>query len=63
MLTCIKCPAARFPEPSEQCYKWGGLICTIDDANVEKYGECRFGWDEGKVASGCRDGKSAAQPG
>ncbi len=48
-MICLKCPAARFPEPNEQCYRWGGLICTIDDNNVEKYAECLFGWDEGKV--------------
>ncbi|MCP4231690.1 MAG: hypothetical protein GY771_16290 [bacterium] len=46
MLICLKCPAARFPEPIEQCYRTGGLICTVDDGNVEKYAECRFGWDE-----------------
>lgn len=42
ILVCIKCPKARFPGPSEQCYKFGGLICNIDDQNVEKYALCRF---------------------
>ena len=39
---CIKCELSRFPEAKEQCYVWGGLICTVDDANVGKYDECRF---------------------
>ena len=42
ILICIKCPKARFPKPAEQCYKFGGLICNIDDKNVEKYARCRF---------------------
>ena len=42
VLSCIKCPKARFPNPNEQCYKFGGLICTIDDENVGKYDKCRF---------------------
>jgi hypothetical protein len=46
----MKCPLARFPEPTEQCYKMGGLICRVDDGNVAKYDPCRFGWDEGRVA-------------
>jgi len=44
-LICLRCPLARFPEPTEQCYRTGGLICRIDDGNVGKYDPCRFGWD------------------
>lgn len=40
---CIRCALGRFPSPSEQCYKMGGLICTVDNANVAKYQACRFG--------------------
>ena len=39
---CIKCVWARFPGPNEQCYKFGGLICEVDHANVGKYDACRF---------------------
>lgn len=42
VVTCIKCPKVRFPKPNEQCYKFGGLICEIDCANVGKYDKCRF---------------------
>jgi hypothetical protein len=42
-LICIKCDRARFPRAEEQCYKMGGLICMVDDANVGKYDPCRFG--------------------
>ena len=41
-IICIKCELSRFPEPKEQCYVWGGLICTVDGANVGKYDPCRF---------------------
>jgi hypothetical protein len=41
-LICIKCDKARFPQAEEQCYKMGGLICTVDNANVGKYDACRF---------------------
>jgi len=41
-ITCIQCQLARFPKPEEQCYKTGGLICTVDNANVGKYDKCRF---------------------
>ena len=37
---CIECPHARFPTPKEQCYKFGGLICTKYDLNVGKYDVC-----------------------
>jgi hypothetical protein len=40
---------ARFPEPTEQCYKTGGLVCRIDGANVGKYEACRFGWDAARA--------------
>ena len=33
---------ADFPDPKEQCYKFGGLICVVDNSNVEKYQECKF---------------------
>ena len=49
-LICVKCPLSRFPKPREQCYGTGGLICRVDDGNVGKYDECRFGWDEDHVA-------------
>ena len=39
---CLKCKKARFPDPKEQCYKWGGLICIVDDSNVGKYDFCKF---------------------
>ena len=39
-LLCIECPHARFPTPKEQCYKFGGLICTKYDINVGKYDVC-----------------------
>ena len=39
---CLKCKKARFPDPKEQCYKWGGLICIVDDSNVGKYDSCKF---------------------
>lgn len=41
-LICIQCVKSRFPDPQEQCYKFGGLICTVDDSNVEKYQMCKF---------------------
>ena len=41
-ITCIQCQLSRFPDPKEQCYKTGGLVCTVDNANVGKYDECRF---------------------
>ncbi|MFH1861175.1 MAG: hypothetical protein ABH878_00035 [bacterium] len=41
-LICIDCVKARFPEAHEQCYKFGGLICSVDDSNVEKYQRCKF---------------------
>lgn len=41
-LICLQCEYARFPAPEEQCYKTGGLICQIDQANVGKYSNCRF---------------------
>jgi len=41
-LVCMHCAKARFPDPKEQCYKFGGLICTVDDTNVEKYEKCKF---------------------
>ena len=37
---CIECKHARFPNPNEQCYKFGGLICKKYDINVGKYDEC-----------------------
>ena len=39
-LRCIECSHARFPGPKEQCYKFGGLICTKYDRNVGKYDIC-----------------------
>lgn len=39
-LLCIECPHARFPGPNEQCYKFGGLICTRFQINVGKYDRC-----------------------
>ena len=50
VVVCVKCPLARFPAPEEQCYRTGGLICRVDDGNVGKYDECRFGWDVARVA-------------
>ena len=41
-IICLKCKHARFPDPKEQCYKWGGLICTVDNSNVGKYDRCKF---------------------
>lgn len=41
-IICIHCTKSRFPDPKEQCYKFGGLICTVDDTNVEKYQKCKF---------------------
>jgi hypothetical protein len=41
-VVCIQCKKSRFPDPQEQCYKWGGLICTVDDSNVGKYDPCKF---------------------
>ncbi len=49
-LICIRCPRARFPEPHEQCYKFGGLICTVDGANVGKYDACRLGFSSAEEA-------------
>jgi hypothetical protein len=46
----LRCPLARFPAPTELCYRTGGLICRVDDGNVGKYDPCRFGWDEGRAA-------------
>ncbi len=48
-LICIKCPKARFPKPSEQCYKFGGLICETDGENVGKYDPCSFGYSLSEV--------------
>lgn len=48
-ITCVRCPLARFPEPTEQCYKTGGLICRVDSANVGKYDACRLGWDAARA--------------
>lgn len=48
-LRCIFCPLARFPGPEEQCYKFGGLICRVDNANVGKYDACRFGYTESEA--------------
>ena len=48
-LLCINCIKARFPGPKEQCYKFGGLICTVDDSNVEKYQPCKFPAGVGKA--------------
>ena len=45
IIFCIKCPKARFPSPNEQCYRFGGLICSIDEINVGKYDKCRFGFN------------------
>jgi len=42
LIICIKCANSRFPHPKEQCYKWGGLICVIDNSNVGKYDSCKF---------------------
>ncbi len=41
-IICLECKNARFPDPKEQCYKWGGLICNIDNSNVGKYDKCKF---------------------
>ena len=41
-IICLKCKKSRFPDPKEQCYKWGGLICTVDNSNVGKYDSCKF---------------------
>ncbi len=48
-LICMQCVKARFPDPKEQCYKFGGLICTVDNTNVEKYQACKFPAGVGKV--------------
>ncbi len=48
-LVCLLCEKSRFPEPQEQCYKFGGLICTVDDSNVEKYQPCKFALGTGKL--------------
>jgi len=41
-IICLQCKKSRFPDPKEQCYKWGGLICTVDNSNVGKYDPCKF---------------------
>lgn len=48
-LICLQCEKARFPHPQEQCHKFGGLICTVDDTNVEKYQSCKFPPGVGKA--------------
>lgn len=48
-LICLFCVRSRFPDPKEQCYKYGGLICTVDDSNVEKYQPCKFPPGVGKA--------------
>ncbi len=48
-LRCMNCVHSRFPDPMEQCYKFGGLICTVDDSNVEKYQRCKFAEGVGKA--------------
>ncbi len=58
VLRCIRCPLARFPAPEEQCYKFGGLICTEDEANVGKYDECRFGYSREQAAARAATRKS-----
>lgn len=45
-MSCVK---SRFPDPAEQCYKFGGLICTVDNSNVEKYQPCKFPPGVGKL--------------
>lgn len=49
ILLCIQCSEARFPEPNEQCYKFGGMICNLDQGNVGKYDRCRFGYTRGSI--------------
>ncbi|MCX6640721.1 MAG: hypothetical protein NTW14_09615 [bacterium] len=49
-LICLECVNARFPDPKEQCYKFGGLICTVDDSNVEKYRKCKFAQGVGRAS-------------
>jgi hypothetical protein len=56
-ITCIQCQMSRFPTPEEQCYKTGGLICTVDSANVGKYDECRFPEGVAVVRDTIRKGK------
>ncbi len=51
LLVCLFCVQSRFPDPKEQCYKFGGLICTVDDSNVEKYQPCKFPLGVGKARS------------
>ncbi len=41
-LYCINCKSAVFPSPSDQCYKFGGLICRILNTNVGKYDKCHI---------------------
>jgi len=48
-LICIKCKKSRFPDPKEQCYKWGGLICTVDNSNTGKYDSCKFTPVKGEI--------------
>jgi hypothetical protein len=49
-LICLRCDKARFPDPKAQCYKFGGLICSVDNANVDKYQECRFESEQSVVS-------------
>jgi len=40
---CIKCPKARFLDPSKEiCYKTGGLYCGVLKIIVGKYEPCRL---------------------
>ena len=45
-MKCIECNDAKFPDPTEQCCKFGGLICgrakDENERNVGKYDECQF---------------------
>ena len=41
-IICLQCKKSRFPGPKEQCCKWGGLICIVDNSNVGKYDFCKF---------------------
>jgi len=40
---CIKCPEARFLDPTKEiCYKTGGLYCEVLKIIVGKYDPCHI---------------------
>jgi len=39
-MICIDCSWSRFPDPKAQCYKTGGLICSLLSFNVGKFDAC-----------------------